>query len=212
MLITSGRTLFRKWEDLLTERVKSRLSSIRALHADPAGRAFATLQESWGFGEPSALQAQRDRVTAARNWLKELFGEARQELIKCLKKETGLSAKLQSLLASTNTADLFRAIQQENDHRQKEGALVLPAPEWGALLHAQFPFYSMYVFDDKAYVAMYPFIEPGDSSSPVYAFPRSSKEYERLEREFERLWLHSQKREDALGVPADPTDEKGASA
>lgn len=59
----------------------------------------------------------------------------------------------------------------------------------------------MYIFDDKAYVAMYPFIEPGDAVSPVYVYPRSSKEYERLDREFESVWRHSQKREDIPGTP-----------
>jgi dihydroorotate dehydrogenase len=197
LLITSGRTLFRKWDELLTERVTTRFRSIRAIHLNPQSRAFAALQETWGFGEESAMQAQRERVQAAKKWLERLYDAGGKELIKRLQKETDLSEALQNTLRAGNTAESLRAIRQENDRRQKDGRAALPCPEWGALFHAQCPFYSMYIFDDKAYVAMYPFIEPGDAASPVYAYPRSSAEYERLEREFERLWRHSQKREDA---------------
>ena len=49
------------------------------------------------------------------------------------------------------------------------------------------PFYSFYIFDDKVYVALYPFDRPGDLSSPVYVFPAGSSEYDRISREAETL-------------------------
>jgi dihydroorotate dehydrogenase len=103
MLITSGRTLFRKWDELLTERVKKRFCSIRALHLNPHSTAFTVLQQTWGFGEASALLAQRERVQAAKRWLEGLFGIGHKELIEHLRKETDLSETLLSSPAIINT-------------------------------------------------------------------------------------------------------------
>jgi hypothetical protein len=55
--------------------------------------------------------------------------------------------------------------------------------EWKCSYYSQCPFYSFYIFDDKAYLAQYPFMRPDRLGSPVYVFFRSSPEYERLDRE-----------------------------
>jgi hypothetical protein len=49
------------------------------------------------------------------------------------------------------------------------------------------PFYSFYIFDDKVYVALYPFDRPEELSSPVYVFPAGSSEYNRISHEAETL-------------------------
>lgn len=49
------------------------------------------------------------------------------------------------------------------------------------------PFYSFYLFDDKVYIAQYPFLRPSDLGSPVYVFSAGSPEYSRIEREAEGL-------------------------
>jgi dihydroorotate dehydrogenase len=51
----------------------------------------------------------------------------------------------------------------------------------------QCPFYSFYLFDDKVYVAPYPFIRPGEPNIPVYVFFAGSPEYERIKKEARTL-------------------------
>jgi len=51
----------------------------------------------------------------------------------------------------------------------------------------QCPFYSFYLFDDKVYVAPYPFVRPGELDSPVYVFSTGSKEFERITKEADFL-------------------------
>lgn len=69
----------------------------------------------------------------------------------------------------------------------------------------------MYMFDDKAHVAMYPFIEPSEAASAVYTYPRSSKEYDRLNMEFEMLWHYSQNtaRLDTPSAQSESSNPKG---
>jgi len=55
------------------------------------------------------------------------------------------------------------------------------------LFYDQCPFYSFYLFDDKVYVAPYPFTRPGRLESPVYVFFAGSPEYERIKDEVDRL-------------------------
>ena len=129
MLITSGRTLFRKWEDVLTDRVSNRFHSVRALHLNPHSKAFAVVQETWGFGEESAMHAQRERVLAAKTWLEGLFSAGLKELLNRLKKETELSQAFQEILKSGNVNDLFREIRLENGRRQKDGDVPLPCAD-----------------------------------------------------------------------------------
>jgi dihydroorotate dehydrogenase len=52
------------------------------------------------------------------------------------------------------------------------------------------PFLSFYIFDDKVYVAPYPFIlvAGGDMPVPVYVFIAGSQEFARFEREFGTLY------------------------
>ena len=59
--------------------------------------------------------------------------------------------------------------------------------EWDVYYYDQCPFYSFYLFDDKVYLAQYPFMRPDRLGSPVYVFFRSSPEYDRLDRELQAL-------------------------
>jgi hypothetical protein len=59
--------------------------------------------------------------------------------------------------------------------------------EFGIFESEKCPFYSFYVFDDKVYVALYPFSRPGDLGSPVYVFSAGSPEYERIAKEADTL-------------------------
>ncbi len=54
----------------------------------------------------------------------------------------------------------------------------------------QCPFYSFYLFDDKVYVAPYPFIRPGEPNIPVYVFFAGSPEYERIKNEAHTLFAY----------------------
>lgn len=69
----------------------------------------------------------------------------------------------------------------------------------------QCPFYSFYLFDDKVYLAPYPFTRPGELNSPVYVFSIGSAEYSRVDEESGRLFNF------ALQAGADPL-APGASA
>ena len=51
----------------------------------------------------------------------------------------------------------------------------------------QCPFYSFYLFDDKVYVAPYPFVRPGEPNIPVYVFFAGSPEYDRIKNEARTL-------------------------
>jgi len=199
-VLTSGRSLFKAWAGPLTERVRSRLHSIRALLLNPDSQAFAVVQQSWGLAEPNEIRARRERVRAAKLWLEELFRDGTAALTEHLKKldaeygETGqrrLSETLMAALRAGSSTDLLLLIKRENDQRKREDAERLPCPEWATLFYDRCPFYSMYIFDDKAYVAMYPFIRPSKLASPVYVYTRSSEEYARLDREFKMLWYYS---------------------
>jgi dihydroorotate dehydrogenase len=59
--------------------------------------------------------------------------------------------------------------------------------DWSVRYYNQCPFYSFYLFDDKVYLAQYPFLRPGKLASPVYVFFRSSPEYDRIDREWKGL-------------------------
>jgi dihydroorotate dehydrogenase len=69
------------------------------------------------------------------------------------------------------------------------------------------PFYSFYVFDDKVYVALYPFARPGDFGSPVYVFSAGSHEYERIAKEADTLVTFA-----IQTTPIDPPQKSTAQA
>jgi hypothetical protein len=69
----------------------------------------------------------------------------------------------------------------------------------------QCPFYSFYLFDDKVYIAQYPFTRPGELNSPVYVFSIGSAEYTRVDEEAGRLFSFAlQAAADSVALPADP--------
>ena len=199
-VLTSGRSLFEKWDGPLTDRVKNRFHSIRALLLNPDSQAFMVVQQSWGIADPNEIEGRRSRVRGAKSWLENLFGDGTSALTKRLKtkdeefKQNGqqrLSEAVMAAISAGNSRDLLLAIGRENDQRKRLDAESLPSPEWESIFYDRCPFYSMYIFDDKAYVAMYPFIETGEHASPVYVYSRSSDEYTRLDREFKMLWNYS---------------------
>lgn len=81
--------------------------------------------------------------------------------------------------ARKNLEELFAGVQLSEEERRKVG--------WDVSYYDRCPFYSFYLFDDKVYLAQYPFHRPGHLASPVYIFFRSSPEYARLDREWRGL-------------------------
>jgi dihydroorotate dehydrogenase len=86
----------------------------------------------------------------------------------------------------------FEKIWRETqDARQK----IIPAGEKESNLEISLtdkcPFYSFYLFDDKVYVAPYPFIRPGEPNIPVYIFFAGSHEYERIKKEAQTLFEYA---------------------
>jgi hypothetical protein len=198
-VLTSGKTLFEAWTVPLTERVKTRFHSIRALFLNPDSEAFEVVQQTWGKADKEDLQYRARRVREAKSWLEGLFCEGTQSLTEHIKKKDQelrgsgaqpLSEALMNVVRGTSQSDLLQAVRQANYDR-RDDAERLPCPEWAARLYRKCPFYSMYIFDDKAYVAMYPFTQPSNQASPVYVYLRSSGEYDRLDRELQMLWAHS---------------------
>jgi dihydroorotate dehydrogenase len=59
----------------------------------------------------------------------------------------------------------------------------------------QCPFYSFYLFDDKVYIAPYPFVRPGKLESPVYVFFAGNPEFERVKREADLLFEYARQTE-----------------
>ncbi len=68
----------------------------------------------------------------------------------------------------------------------------------------QCPFYSFYLFDDKAYIAPYPFTRPGELNSPVYVFSIGSSEYARVSDEAARLFSFASQASGENAFAVDP--------
>lgn len=198
IVIASGRTLLDEWGPVMSDRVIQRLLSVRALILNPRSPAFDVVQHSWGTAEHREVEARRERVLSSQRAFDELFKKGRSALVASIKErvkavsESDLDGPLEQFLKDPEgeSARFSRSIKAENERRKDKDLERLPNPEWGALFYDKCPFYSMYIFDDKAYIAMYPFIRPGRSASPVYIYSRSSAEYGRLDREFTQLWAN----------------------
>jgi dihydroorotate dehydrogenase len=79
----------------------------------------------------------------------------------------------------------------------------LPDSQLRVYLHDQCPFNAVYLFDDKAYVTLYPFDRPSDLSVPAYVFFAGSKEYQRLAEAVRSLSVYAQQRGDKP-LPVEP--------
>ena len=88
-------------------------------------------------------------------------------------------AKRHVTTARTRLENMFTQTISLEEERKKIGLQVS--------YYDRCPFYSLYLFDDKAYLAQYPFHRPDRLASPVYVFFRSSPEYDRLDREWQGL-------------------------
>jgi hypothetical protein len=85
--------------------------------------------------------------------------------------------------AKQNMEELFnaeRALLTEEEREQFKKRKTT----WEVKYYDECPFYSFYLFDDKVYLAQYPFIRPSVLASPVYVFFRSSPEYQRIDNEW----------------------------
>ena len=208
-VITSGRSLFEAWNDALEDRMR-RFNSVRCLILNPDSQAFTVVQRTWGIVEPSEEKFRRERVLGAKTYLEDLMKVGGTAIREYLHKNFDVAGKepmpesIRKVIDGKDDRQLLKAIKQENETRKKQGVDRLPAAEWEVRFYEKCPFYSMYVFDDKAYVAMYPFIRPGKMASPVYIYSRSSEEYERLDREFDQLWIHSTPPRDSAPAVEEP--------
>jgi hypothetical protein len=83
----------------------------------------------------------------------------------------------------------FNKMWEDTRDKRKEGMKEDDKEaEFEARNSDQCPFYSFYLFDDKVYVAPYPFIRPGKLESPVYIFFAGSPEFERIQKEADLLF------------------------
>ena len=224
-VLMSGRTVFNEWEGILSDRIKSRFYSVRALSLNPESKAFSAIQQTWGIVEPNEIKARQQRILSAKAWLDRLFNDGLRSLAVHIqernaeyekKGEPPLSPALMKVvntltdkeLSDATQAELLQLLKRENEQRRRDDLERLPSPEWGSKLYDKVPFYSMYIFDDKACVSMYPFMRPGKLASPVYVYFRSSSEYSRLAEEFEMLWTHAAQ----PGMDSTPTVLGGGSS
>lgn len=76
------------------------------------------------------------------------------------------------------------------------------------------PFLSFYIFDDKVYVAPYPFVlvAGGDMPVPVYVFIAGSQEFARFEKEFNTLYTLAGEMGTIQDDPAPPVSDSSSSA
>lgn len=129
----------------------------------------------------------RARISARKS-LQFYLPNPEGEMFVAIQKAWGISEQRQLEARKARAEDTKNRLQQWfNEDTDALTAIEKDRPEWGAYFYDQCPFYSFYLFDDKAYLAQYPFMRPDRLGSPVYVFFRSSPEYDRLDRELEAL-------------------------
>jgi dihydroorotate dehydrogenase len=138
-----------------------------------------TLTEAWA----EALESRAAGHKSVRFMLPNPNGDA----FSAIQKSWGIiDQELEETRHHVNTArtrleELFKRHAGGLTEEERKGV------GWQVSYYDRCPFYSFYIFDDKVYLAQYPFHRPGHLASPVYVFFRSSPEYDRLDREWRGL-------------------------
>jgi hypothetical protein len=148
-----------------TQHLKARFSAgrgARFLLPNPDGPMFAAVQRAWGLTTDVAVDEKRARVREAAEQLRDLWTSTEADRAKNVKEDEG---------------------EMRSRHR---------LTELKTAFHDQCPFHSLYVFDDKAYMAPYPFVRPGEVDVPAYVFFAGSREYQRLSDSFDTLYTFAQ--------------------
>ena len=164
------------WEDELQKRIKADVR--RSEKFDLFLMSGKSISEKWSdvlrsrFEQNRGMRLLVPRTDAAvyiaiqKSWgLTELEIAARLERVAAAKAE-------------------FESIWKASAAAREKAA---EKPEFKIVDTEKCPFYSFYLFDDKVYVALYPFVRPGELGSPVYMFSAGSIEYERIKKEANQL-------------------------
>lgn len=197
VVVMSGRTLLDRWAPLIRDRISKKFYSLRMYLLNPDSAASSVIQQSWGLLE-AKRQDRKERVSSTKLELQQLFDSGRVDLAKYLEEELvrrvekGMQEISADVLRSAQSGkdDVLLALRKENKRLRPFGEDTLPEPSWEVMFHDQCPFFSVYMFDDKVYLAQYPFLRPNELASPVYVFFRSSPEYDRIENEVKGLREH----------------------
>jgi hypothetical protein len=192
-LLMSGRNLVDEWSDSLDKRFQKNLG-VRLLLPNPDGSVLAAIQKSWGISEGAELDARKQRIRESRNILLQRWEQSspeRKETIEREKKEAA-NKRLEAAAASgAATSEDHQGDGDEDAPEEKEAIFKI-------FYSDQCPFYSFYIFDDRVYIAPYPFTRPGKLDAPVYVFLAGTYEYERIDSEFQQLLAFAKQTEEGL--------------
>lgn len=215
---TRGHKTFKEY----AERIRG--EGVASVYSMP----FTYFEEFWGDEAQTAIQA--DVMTSERM---DVFVMSGQRLVTRWEKPltTRFRKELKVRLILPNPdSDIFVAIQKswgmsdkgelanrKNRLRKtvKDIELLAGHGEKKELQEIRYtdkcPFVSFYIFDDKVYVAPYPFIlaAGGDMPVPVYVFIAGSQEFSRFEREFSALYTLAGEMQEMQGD--DPTQAENSS-
>jgi hypothetical protein len=164
---------------------------------------FTYYEEFWGDEAQAAIRA--DVVTSARM---DMFVMSGQSLVTKWKEVLTVRFKKNlraRLLLPNPEGGIFVAIQkswgmsEDSELGNRQSRLRKTVKDIQTLAKDlvevaytdKCPFVSFYIFDDKVYVAPYPFVlvAGGDMPVPVYVFIAGSQEFARLEKEFSTLYI-----------------------
>ena len=191
---------------------------------------FTYYEEFWGDEAQSAMRA--DVLTSGRM---DMFLMSGQSLV--TKWKDALTARLKKnlparLLLPNPDGGVFVAIQkswgmsEESEIGNRKARLRKTVMDIHALANIgtrkdlvevaytdKCPFFSFYIFDDKVYVAPYPFVlvAGGDMPVPVYVFIAGSPEFTRFEKEFGTLFKLAGEMDGVQKSPASGTGDSSAS-
>jgi dihydroorotate dehydrogenase len=182
MLVMSGRTLVDEWRPTLKKRFEKNLG-FRVLLPNPEGLVFAAIQKSWGIREGSELDSRKQRVGETRDILLKLWNETEGDRRGMIQRESTEADKKRSEADAAVGNDDGEGEQGQGE----EEILKLKEASGAVFLSDQCIFYSFYIFDDRVYIAPYPFTRAGKVDVPIYVFLAGTYEFERIDNEFEHL-------------------------
>jgi dihydroorotate dehydrogenase len=166
------------WSDEVQKEIQ--LDMKYSERMDAVVMSGSTLLQKWE-------QSLRGRIKARKS-LQFFLPNPEGEIFAAIQKAWGISEQRQMEARRARAEDTKKRLEQWFSEEGNTSAEIdQERPEWGAYFYDQCPFYSFYVFDDKVYLAQYPFMRPDKLGSPVYVFFRSSPEYDRLDRELQYL-------------------------
>ena len=165
------------WGDDLQKQI--RLDMKYSDRMDAVIMSGQTLTENW----KDALDA---RVTNHKS-IQFLLPNPNGEIFGAIQRSWGIVNGQLDEMKNHVTATKARLEKLFSDHNDDLTSEEKKTVQWRVKYYDRCPFYSFYLFDDKVYLAQYPFHRPGRLASPVYVFFRSSPEYDRLDKEWQGL-------------------------